>query len=65
MYSKEIVSKDDSIKLITETDPFGKTIAQLGPCYVTTQQFSITDQGIAGYNVSGIYIDPITAAQLG
>lgn len=65
MYSKTVVSKDDSIRLITQTDATGQTICQLGPCYVTTQQFSISDQGIAGYNVSGIYIDPVTAANLG
>ena len=64
MYSKTIVSRDDASKLITQADPTGQTICQLGPCYPTTQQFSLSDQGIAGWNVSGIYIDPISIANI-
>jgi hypothetical protein len=64
MYAKTIVSRDDTTKLITQADPTGQSICQLGPCYPTTQQFSLSDQGIAGWNVSGIYIDPVSAVNL-
>lgn len=64
MYKKTIVTRDPVSKLVTKADPTGETIAQLGPCFPTTQQFSITDQGIAGWNVSGIYIDPVSAVNL-
>lgn len=65
MYAKTIVSQDDTTKLVTQSDATGQTICQLGPCFVSTQQFSLSDQGVAGWNVSGIYIDPVSSANLG
>lgn len=64
MYAKTIVSKDGTTKMVTESNATGETIAQLGPCFVNTQQFQIAEQGVAGYNVSGIYLNPISTLNL-
>ena len=64
MYAKTIVTQDGTTKMVTESDPTGETIAQLGPCFVNTQQFSITENGVAGFNVSGLFIDPISTVNL-
>ena len=64
MYAKTIVTQDGTTKMVTESDPTGETIAQLGPCFVNTQQFSITENGVAGFNVSGLYINPVSTVNL-
>lgn len=64
MYAKTIVTQDGTTKMVTESDPTGETIAQLGPCFVNTQQFTITENGIASYNVSGLYFSPISTVNL-
>lgn len=64
MYAKTIVTKDGNTKMVTESNATGETLAQLGPCFVNTQQFSIAEQGVAGYNVSGIYLNPISTLNL-
>lgn len=60
MYRKTLVSKDSTTQMVTQTDPTGETVCQLGPCYVNNQQFSIQEQGVAGFNISGIYLNPIS-----
>lgn len=60
LYQKTLVTQDGVTKMVTEADPTGETIAQLGPCYVNNQQFSVAEGGVAGYNVSGIYLLPIS-----
>lgn len=60
MYAKTIVSQDSTTKLITESDPTGETICQLGPCLVNNQQFRLAEGGVAGYDISGIYLNPIS-----
>lgn len=64
IYRKMISSKDETTGLVTATDPTGETICQLNPCFVNGQTFSLAEGGVAGYNVNGIYLNPISTANL-
>lgn len=64
MYRKTLTSKDGTTGMVTAADATGETMAQIGPCFVNNQQFSIQEQGVAGYNVSGIYLNPISTLNL-
>lgn len=63
IYSKTIQSEDTSRKMVTEVDKTGQTIAMLNPCFVNNQNFSLAEGGVAGYNVSGIYLNPIATQE--
>lgn len=62
IYAKTIGSEDASTKLVTEVDNTGQTIARLQNCLLNTQSFQLTEAGIAGTDVSGIYLEPISMA---
>lgn len=64
IYRKMISSKDETTGLVTATDPTGETICQLNPCFVNGQTFSLAEGGVAGYNVNGIYLSPISTINL-
>lgn len=64
IYRKLISSKDETTGLVTATDPTGETICQLNPCFVNGQTFSLAEGGVAGYNVNGIYLNPISTVNL-
>lgn len=64
IYRKMISSKDEITGLVTATDPTGETICQLNPCFVNGQTFSLAEGGVAGYNVNGIYLSPISTINL-
>ena len=49
-------------QLVTEVDNTGQTIARLQGCMLNTQNFESSEGGISGYNVSGIYLEPVTTA---
>lgn len=61
-YKKQIVSRNDA-KIVTSVDNTGKTIAMLSPCVINTQSFNIAEGGVAGYNVSGLYFNPISIVE--
>lgn len=63
IYEKMIQSQDTSRKMVTEVDKTGQTIALLNPCFVNNQSFSLAEGGVAGYNVSGIYLNPIATQE--
>ena len=62
VYAKTVTSKDENSKLVTGTDNTGQTIARLQGCLLNTQNFEISEGGISGYNVSGIYLEPVSTA---
>lgn len=62
VYSKTATSTDGNSKLVTEVDNTGQTIARLQGCLLNTQNFEITEGGISGYDVSGIYLEPVSTA---
>lgn len=64
IYRKMISSKDETTGLVTATDLTGETICQLNPCFVNGQTFSLAEGGVAGYNVNGIYLNPISTVNL-
>ena len=62
VYAKTVSNKDENSKLVTEVDNTGQTIARLQGCLLNTQNFEISEGGISGYNVSGIYLEPVSTA---
>lgn len=62
VYSKTATATDGNSKLVTEVDNTGQTIARLQGCLLNTQNFEISEGGISGYNVNGIYLEPVTTA---
>lgn len=60
VYAKTVTSSDANSKFVTAIDKAGKTIARLAPCYTNTQNFQLSEGGIAGLNVSGVYLNPIS-----
>lgn len=59
MYKKTIASRNNQ-KIVTSINATGETIVMLSPCYVNNQQFSFAEGGIAGFNISGLYINPVS-----
>lgn len=64
IYQKTIQTQDSTTKMVTQVDPTGQTIIQLNPCFVNNQSFSLAEAGIAGYNITGIYLNPISTLNL-
>lgn len=64
IYTKTVTSRNETTGIVTGVDPTGATTMLLNPCFVTTQNFSLAEGGIAGYNVSGYYLNPITTSEL-
>lgn len=62
MYAKTVVSEDAQSKLVTEVDNTGETIARLQGCLLNTNSFQLAEGGLAGTDISGIYLEPITLA---
>lgn len=60
MWSKEVVTRSSDNSLVTESNPEGKLIASLDDCYVDSQSFNLSEAGIAGFNTSGRYLNPVT-----
>lgn len=62
VYAKTVSSEDAATKLVTEVDNTGETIARLQGCLLNTQLFSVQEAGLAGTDISGIYLEPISMA---
>lgn len=62
VYAKTIANEDSQSKLVTETDNTGQTIARLQKCLLNSQSFQIQEAGIAGSDISGIYLEPVSMA---
>lgn len=62
VYAKTVTSQGEN-KLVTEIDPTGQTIARLQKCLVNSQSFQIMEGGIAGVDIQGIYLEPVSMAQ--
>ena len=63
VYSKTIQSEDQQTKLVTEVDNTGQTIARLQGCLLNAQSFQLSEAGLAGVNIQGIYLEPISMAK--
>lgn len=62
MYAKTVASEDAQSRLVTEVDNTGKTIARLQGCLLNSQSFQLQEGGIAGVDINGIYLEPISMA---
>lgn len=62
MYAKTVVSEDAQSKLVTEVDNTGETIARLQGCLLNSQSFQLQEGGVAGTDINGIYLEPISMA---
>lgn len=60
IYSKTIAGLSADQKIVESVDKTGKTIAALRDCYLTSQTFNLSEGGVAGFNVSGGYLTPVT-----
>lgn len=47
-------------KLITDVLPTGETIVNLRRCLVDSQNWTLSEGGIAMFNITGRYLDPVT-----
>ena len=56
--------RDEVNKLITNVDLYGKSIGVLPDCYLDSQSFQLSNDGIAGLNSSGRYLTPLTFKQI-
>lgn len=60
VYKKTITSSDKSVKLVTSIDKTGETIVNLRNCLVDSQNWTISEGGIAMFNITGRYLTPVT-----
>ena len=60
VYKKTIASADRSVKLVTSIDKTGETIVNLRNCLVDSQNWTISEGGVAMFNVTGRYLTPVT-----
>lgn len=63
VYAKTVSSKDENTKLVTEVDNTGQTIARLQKCLLNSQNFQVQEGGIAGIDIQGIYLNPVSMAK--
>lgn len=63
VYAKAVKSEDAQSGLVTEVDNTGETIARLQGCLLNSQSFQMSEAGIAGVNIQGIYLEPISMAK--
>lgn len=62
VYKKTVQGEDAQSRLVTEVDNTGQTIARLQGCLLNSQSFQLQEGGIAGVDISGIYLEPISMA---
>lgn len=60
VYRKTIEASDKSVKLVTAMDKQGQTVVNLRNCLVDSQNWSISEGGIAMFNITGRYLTPAT-----
>lgn len=60
VYRKLIESQDKSVKLITSINKTGETVVRLRDCLLDSQNWTISEGGIAMFNMTGRYLTPVT-----
>lgn len=63
IYAKTVVSEDKSSKLVTEVDNTGETVVRLQGCHLNGQSFQLQEAGIAGIDINGVYLEPVSMAK--
>lgn len=60
IYKKTATVIDTTAKLVTEADRTGETIIVVNECYIDSQNFQMSEGGIASYSTSGRFLQPTT-----
>ncbi|MCK9543796.1 MAG: hypothetical protein M0R03_17390 [Novosphingobium sp.] len=60
VYKKTVTASNNSVKLVTSVDKTGQTIVNLRRCLVDSQNWSISEGGVAMFNITGRYLTPVT-----
>lgn len=59
VYKKTATLIDAAAKLVVTADKTGKTIVRLDECYIDSQNFQMSEGGVASLNTSGRYLQPV------
>lgn len=59
IYKKTIQTQDASTKLVTKINKDGQKIAFIDEFYIESQDFDLSEGGVAGTNISGRYLNPV------
>ena len=60
VYKKTVTASDNTTKLVTSIKKDGETIVNLRRCLVDSQNWTLSEGGIAMFNITGRYLDPVT-----
>ena len=60
VYKKTIETQDESTKIVTSIAKDGQKIAKITDFFIESQSFELSEGGLAGSNISGRYLTPIT-----
>ena len=60
VYKKLVTASDKTVKLVTAVDKTGETITNLRRCLVDSQNWIISEGGVAMFNITGRYLTPVT-----
>lgn len=60
IYRKTIQVQDTATKLVTAINKDGEKIIVINDFYLESQDFDLSEGGIAGTNISGRYLSPVT-----
>ena len=60
VYKKTVTASNKEVKLVTAVDKTGETIVNLRRCLVDSQNWTLSEGGIAMFNITGRYLDPVT-----
>ena len=55
---------DETQRIISTVEKYGKVIAKLEGCYLDSQSFQLSNDGVAGLNSSGRYLNPVGFGQV-
>jgi len=59
VYKKTITSSNRTVKLVTDVDKYGETIINIQDCLVNRQNWTLSEGGLASFNVDGEYLTPV------
>lgn len=60
VYKKTATTIDETAKLVTAVDKAGETIVVINECFIDSQNFQISEGGIASLSTSGRFLQPTT-----
>jgi hypothetical protein len=55
---KKTATIDPATKLATSSNKTGETLIKIDKCFIDSQNFQISEGGVASYNTSGRFLQP-------